>query len=626
MFHGSTRSRIASWAIVVGLVAVFVGMPLYMSSPLASKHIDTNVFMQQLSDSNIEELHISTSDGSVSGQLKHEVDGVKNFESTTPVKSDEFVKRYLSDTNLQYDMFKPSALLEKMTDIIFALSLCTVMLLAVPKLIEGEGSVSLNDGDATVASRPDTTFDDVCGIPEAIEEISEVVSFLKNPDFYHEAGAKVPKGILLQGEPGCGKTLLARALAGEAGVPFIPVTGSDFIEKFVGVGAKRVRKLFKTAREMQPCIIFIDEIDAIGGDRNSSAGGYDSEHLQTMNQLLTEMDGFKQDASVIVIAATNRGASLDPALLRPGRFDRIITVDNPTKEGRKEILQHYAVGRPFATSVDFDTLAAHTYGFSGAQLENVMNQAATLSARRAMSDGTKRSLILGDDLEEGIARVMSGPAMRSKKPSDAELRQIAYHEAGHAVVQFMLPNCDAVQKISIVSRNVPNVGLAMGYVQTYSEEDSYITTSEKCSDEIAALLAGRCSERMFCGIESAGASDDLKKASQIAYRMADEFAFTNCGEACGIASDNWKIPDDSILRTRIRIDNVMPSGTTRMNRIDAAAEQTLHEQFARASDILKDNSGVVNEIVSVLLDKEQIDADEITQIIDSSASREQESE
>lgn len=402
-------------------------------------------------------------------------------------------------------------------------------------------------------------------------------------------------------------TLLARALAGEAGVPFIHASGSDFVEMYVGVGAKRVREMFSKAKKMAPSILFIDEIDAVGTNRDRGEFA-NSEHLQTINALLSEMDGFDNTDAVIVIGATNRLDALDPALIRPGRFDRLVTVDMPAKDGRVEILQHYAQGKAFADEINFDKLAAHTYGFSGAQLEAVMNQAATLAARRAYEDKSE-PLITMEDLDEGISRVISGPAMKSKKMNDEEKRETAYHEAGHAVVQYLLPDCDDVQKISIVSRNMPGVGTALGYVQSYSEEDEYVTTAAKCRAEIAALLAGRCSEKMFCEIESAGASNDLERASKLAYHMVDKFAFEY---------KRGGVVDYNNLRVEVKDDktSLIKAGPDRLNEIDNVVSSILRDGYITASEILVNNMNKVSEIVDTLMKEETIDADKIKEIME----------
>lgn len=608
LLHGGAPSKLAGWAIIIGLILVASNIG-YVLSPLSSKHADTSVITRQVSEHNIERMSISTADGSVDGTFKHAIDGVRRFNGVIPQSSDEFVKLYLQDAGVAYNLTKPSAVVERIAGMVSTIIPLVIVLGCAYYLMSngrmsatGAGDATRQQGKTFTSDMVDVTFDDVCGAPEAVEEVSELVTFIRNRDAYDQAQAKAPRGVLLQGGPGSGKTMLAMALAGEAEVPFFAASGSDFVEMFVGVGASRIRSLFATARENQPCIVFIDEIDAIGSDRDASeSGGYTEEHLQTMNQLLTEMDGFSADDKVIVVAATNRGSKLDPALLRPGRFDRIITIGNPTKDGRKEILEHYAIGRPFAERVDFDRLAMRTYGFSGAQLESVMNQASTLAARRAIGDDSSPS-ITTDDLDEAIARVIGGPAMRSNGMTDKEKRRVAYHEAGHAMLQHLLPNCDKVQKISIVTRNVPAVGTAMGYVQTYSETDTYVCTADKCRDDIAALLAGRCAEELFCGIETTGASNDFEKASAIAYNMASEFAFDMHGRR--------------LLRTTVRSSNgAVLSGPDRMNEIDDVAESTMQGQYERTRRILIDNKDKVERLVTVLLDKEQIDGCEIDSII-----------
>jgi cell division protease FtsH len=614
MTHGEGWNLVVSWVVVACLIFAVMNVA-YLASPLSSKHVDTSDIVSQVQANNVAYMHISTDDWSVDGTFSKAVNGVSRFKGQLPEHSDEMI-RTITHSGIAYDLTKPSAFMSTLGDMLRSVVPMAIVLFGFYWLMEQNGSMGINDngdgGSGRFSGKMESvTFDDVCGEPEAVEEVRELVTFVKNRSAYDKAGAKTPRGILLQGEPGNGKTLLARALAGEAGVPFFSTSGSDFVEMYVGVGAKRIRELFETARENQPSIIFIDEIDAIGGNRDASvAAGYTEEHLQTINQLLTEMDGFDNDDNVMVLAATNRSDSLDPALLRPGRFDRIITVDNPAMAGRAEILQHYAVNHPFAGQVDFDELAKKTYGFSGAQLESVINQAATLAARRHISDGTP-VIITHDDLEEGIARVIGGPAVHSRTMSEDERRIVAYHEAGHAVVQYVLPHCDDVQKISIVSRNVASVGATMGYVQTYSEEDRYINTVTQLKDEIAALLGGRCSEELFCGTETTGASDDLNKASKIAYAMSTQFAFAGNGQ------DGWS---HDHMRMALGMNGHDRSGVNRLNRIDDEADACMSEQFGRATSILREHEDKVHAIVRVLLANEQIDADDIKAIMDGDVS------
>lgn len=608
MFHGDGWNLVVSWAAVACLIVAIINIG-YVLSPDYPRHLDTSDIMAQVQSHNVSYMHISAEDWSVDGSLRDPVNGVVRFDGILPDSSDATM-RVIIESGVAYDMTKPNAFVSTLI-VILRTSVPTVIGIAAIFFIMSQmGSMDLTDrrkDDKFVGTKVNISFADVCGEPEAVEEVSELVTFVKDRSVYDSTGAKTPRGILLQGSPGNGKTLLAKALAGEAGVPFYATSGSDFVEMYVGVGAKRIRELFEVARENQPSIIFIDEIDAIGGNRDASvASGYTEEHLQTLNQLLTEMDGFDADDNVMVIAATNRSDSLDPALLRPGRFDRVITVDNPAMAGRADILKHYAIGHPFAQPIDFDRLAKHTYGFSGAQLESVMNQAATLAARRSLSDGST-PVITNDDIEEGIARVIGGPAAKSRTMSDDERRIVAYHEAGHAVVQYILPNCDPVQKISIVSRNVAQVGATMGYVQTYSEQDRYVNTVEQVMDEIAALLGGRCSEEMFCGTETTGASDDLQRASRLAYSMSTQFAF---------APEDGNGWNHEHLRMALGGSGRDSSGVARLNRIDAEADACLQKQFERASEILDAHRNDIESIVGKLLADEQIDAEDIMEIME----------
>lgn len=614
LVHGKTKDKVIAWCIIIALCS-FISYDVYKTTSTDTvREIPTSTFVYQLDNGNVSELHISNSDGSVSGKLINPdadyADGVSSFTSHVPERSDVFAEKYLSTGSIQYDYEKSPAWVTALLSLLAGIIQIVILVVAMAWLIsrmQGDTDSMLpfgtDDDNEFGTSIPDTTFDDVAGIPEAIEEVSEIVTFLKNPKKYDDAGAKCPRGILMEGSPGTGKTLLARALAGEAGVNFISASGSDFVKIYVGQGAKKVRELFAKARKSQPAIIFIDEIDAVGGARSETSNGTDSEQLRTINALLAEMDGFRKNDHIVVIAATNRADTLDPALMRPGRFDRIISIDTPAMDGRIEILKHYAQGKPFADPVDFKKIAKHTYGFSGAQLENVMNEASILAARRAVSSGEKPA-ITEDDIEEGISRTISGPALKSKRMGDEERRQVAYHEAGHAVVQYLLPGCDPVQKISIVSRKIPSVGTALGYVQSYSEEDSYVTTADELKSEIAALLAGRCSENLYCGIESAGASDDLKKASRIAYSMVDRYAF--------------KAPDGSqSWRVAVVEHGHSLASEKHLEYIDETVDNILNDAYQVALKIVTEHKDDIKRIVDVLLEKETIDSDGINEIMSS---------
>ena len=363
--------------------------------------------------------------------------------------------------------------------------------------------------------QPTVTFEDVAGVVEAKQELLEVVEFLQEPEKFSALGARIPKGVLMVGPPGCGKTLMARAVAGEAEVPFFSISGSEFVEMFVGVGASRVRDLFEQAKGNSPCIVFVDEIDAVGRHRGAGLGGSHDEREQTLNQILVEMDGFDTDTNVIVMAATNRPDILDPALLRPGRFDRRVVLDLPDRSGRKAILEIHAKGKPLAEEVDLEVIAKQTPGFSGADIESLLNEAAILAARR-----DKKSIEM-EDLQEAVERVIAGPERKSRIISDDEKEIIAHHEAGHVLVMKSLPGCDPVHKVSIVSR-----GMALGYTMPLPEDDRYLMQRSKFEDELAGLLGGRAAEELVFDDVTTGASNDLERATQLARKMVTEYGMS----------------------------------------------------------------------------------------------------
>jgi cell division protease FtsH len=364
--------------------------------------------------------------------------------------------------------------------------------------------------------KPAITFADVAGVDEAKQELTEIVEFLKYPEKFVALGARIPKGVLLVGPPGTGKTLLSKAVAGEAGVPFFSISGSEFVEMFVGVGASRVRDLFDQAKKNSPCIVFVDEIDAVGRQRGAGLGGGHDEREQTLNQLLVEMDGFDTNTHVIVIAATNRPDVLDPALLRPGRFDRHVTLDRPDIKGRRSILDVHARNKPLDSTVDLDVLARQTPGFSGADLANLINEAAILAAR------ANKKVIGMDELEEAIARVIAGPERKSRRISDKEKEIIAYHETGHALVMKALPHADPVHKISIISR-----GMALGWTLSLPEEDKYLVSRDELMDQIAGIMGGRVAEELVFNDITSGAENDIQKATQIARRMVTQWGMSD---------------------------------------------------------------------------------------------------
>jgi len=445
--------------------------------------------------------------------------------------------------------------------------------------------------------QPKVTFDDVAGLQEAKEELEEIKDFLANPDRYRQMGAKIPKGVLLFGPPGTGKTLLARAVAGEAGVPFMSISGSDFVEMFVGVGAARVRDLFEQAKQTAPAIIFIDEIDAVGRHRGAGLGGGHDEREQTLNQLLVELDGFEGNTGVIVMAATNRPDILDPALLRPGRFDRQITVDAPDVEGREAILDVHSKGKPLGEDINLGVLARRTPGFTGADLANLINEAALLTARKHASQITMV------ELEEAIDRVISGPERKTRILSEEERKAIAYHETGHALVGYALPNSDPVHKITIVSR-----GRSLGHTLALPTHDKYLSKRSELVDRLAMLLGGRTAEELVFADPSTGASDDIEKATSIARRMVMEYGMSD-----ELGPMQYGRPSGEVFlgrdysRQQDYSDQVAAF-------IDAEVRKMINAAHEEARMILEHHSDALERMVEVLLEKETVDREEVGEI------------
>jgi cell division protease FtsH len=440
---------------------------------------------------------------------------------------------------------------------------------------------------------PKVTFNDVAGVEEAKAELEEVVEFLRNPKKFQSLGAKIPKGVLLLGPPGCGKTLLARAIAGEAGVPFFHISGSDFVEMFVGVGASRVRDLFDTAKANKPSLIFIDEIDAVGRQRGAGLGGGHDEREQTLNQLLVEMDGFDPNAGVILIAATNRPDVLDPALLRPGRFDRRVVVDNPDVNGRHKILEVHTKGKPLAEDVELETLARRTPGFTGADLANLVNEAALKAARE------NKTQIAMPDFELSIDRVVAGPERRSRVITEKEKKVVAFHEVGHAIVLELLENADPVHKVTILPR-----GLALGYTMQLPMEDRYLVSRSQMLDNITGFLGGRVAEAMVFNEITTGAHNDLERASDIARRMVTEFGMSDrLGPiTLGRRHGNPFLGRD-LMEDRNYSEEVAKA-------IDEEVKAIMDESYQRAETILRENFEAMERIVAVLLDRETLERDE----------------
>jgi cell division protease FtsH len=447
-------------------------------------------------------------------------------------------------------------------------------------------------------NKPKVTFADVAGVEEAKQELREVVDFLKNPQKYRRLGAKIPRGILLVGPPGTGKTLLARAVAGEANVPFFSISGSEFVEMFVGVGAARVRDLFTQAKKLSPSIVFIDELDAVGRHRGAGLGGGHDEREQTLNQLLVEMDGFDENTNVIVLAATNRPDILDPALLRPGRFDRRVIVDRPDFEGRKKILEVHLRGKPIGKDVNIDIIAKSTPGFVGADLANLVNEAAILAARKNKNE------INMEEFEEAIEKVIAGPEKKNRilRPQEKEL--VAFHELGHALVAKLIPEATPVHKVTIIPR-----GLALGYTLQLPEEDRYLLSKKELEAEIAVLLGGRAAEELIFGQPTSGAADDLRRATELARKMVCEYGMSEKLRNLTLGENHSEI---FLGKDLMQIKNYSED-TAKI--IDEEIKNIVDKAYNRALTLLKDHEDILKELSKVLIEKETLDSSEIDKFL-----------
>ena len=468
--------------------------------------------------------------------------------------------------------------------------------------VQGGGSKVMSFGKSRAKrmapDSPKIGFKDVAGVDEAVEELQEIKEFLENPKKFQALGARIPKGVLLYGPPGTGKTLLARAVAGEAGVPFFSISGSDFVEMFVGVGASRVRDLFEQAKQASPCIVFMDEIDAVGRHRGAGLGGGHDEREQTLNQLLVEMDGFEMKDNIILIAATNRPDILDPALLRPGRFDRQIVVDRPDRNGRRKILEVHSKGKPLAPAIDLDALAAGTPGFTGADLANLVNEAALLAARRG------KKVIEQEELEEGIMRVIAGPEKKARLLSEKEQRITAYHEMGHGLVGHFLENTDPVHKITVVSR-----GQALGLTISLPTEDRYLTTRKALLEQIAMTLGGRAAEELVFNEVTTGAANDLEKVTSTAKQMVMRFGMS---EKLGprVLGRNHDMP---FLGRDMGNEPDYSDEVAR--EIDDEIRRIIEEGHDIATRVLREHLDDLHRISQILIERETIDRDQFERLV-----------
>ncbi|MCA1830713.1 MAG: ATP-dependent zinc metalloprotease FtsH [Actinobacteria bacterium] len=587
------------------ILALLLGFVLLnsLTSPQTPKNLPFTEFNQDLSHNGLDTKQpvvIFDRDHRIEGTL---ADGHTKFRTNFPGGYEEKLTSALLAAGVPFkvDNQQGNALISALFNFLPFIVLFLLFFWLINSTQAG-GNRVMNFGRsrAKVVSKdqPKVTFKDVAGVDEAVEELVEVKEFLENPTKFQAVGAKIPKGVLLYGPPGSGKTLLARAVAGEAGVPFFSISGSDFVEMFVGVGAARVRDLFEQAKQQAPAIVFVDEIDAVGRQRGAGLGGGHDEREQTLNQLLVEMDGFDARSGVIMIAATNRPDILDPALLRPGRFDRQIVVDRPDLKGRLAILSVHARGKPLTEGIDLEVLARRTPGFTGADLANVMNEAALLTARK----GSKQ--ISMSELEESIDRVVAGPERKSRVISDKEKRVIAYHEGGHALVGHALPNADPVHKISIIPR-----GRALGYTLSLPTEDRFLVTRSEMVDDLAMFLGGRVAEELVFEDPTTGAQDDIDRATKMARQMVTEYGMspTLGPMALGQKQDQVFLGRDFAAHPDYS-DAVA-------YEIDQEVRRLLDEAYAEAKEILMQYRSVLDGIVDGLLEKETVEKDELMKLL-----------
>ncbi len=527
--------------------------------------------------------------------------GKEHNYTSTYVGSDSLGELLAAHPDISYQVTLPSPFLEIIATLLPILIIGGLLFFFFFKMQQANNS-QMNFGKAktkkAAEERPDVKFSDVAGVDEAVEEMQEIKDFLANPAKYQSMGAKIPRGCLLVGPPGTGKTLLARAVAGEAGVPFFSISGSDFVEMFVGVGASRVRDLFQQAKDAAPAIIFIDEIDAVGRQRGTGLGGGHDEREQTLNQLLVEMDGFESNDSVVLIAATNRADVLDPALLRPGRFDRQIVVDTPDVKGREKILTVHAKDKPIGSDVDLSKIAKITPGFTGADLANLMNESALLTARRG------KKIITMREVSESMERVIAGPERKGRVMNEKTKHTIAYHESGHALVGHLLDHADPVHKISIISR-----GRALGYTLSIPDEDKVLNSLSEMKDELAVFMGGRVAEEIFCDDVTTGASNDLERASKMARAIVTQYGMSPLG------TQVFGQPNHEVFLGR-DYGNTQDYSEETARRIDEEVAKIMKEAHDRAHKILADHADQMDLMASVLLERETVEGEACEALLD----------
>ncbi|MHC1685544.1 MAG: ATP-dependent zinc metalloprotease FtsH [Clostridiaceae bacterium] len=596
------KKSFSAMAWITVIVVVVVTALMLTTGSKSSKEISFDAFAKNWKDSKVQSIVIS-SDGMT-------VEGVDTSNSSFITKVPQSRLNIFLESNpndavkQQYEEPRSfPAWLQFIPNLLLIVLMIGMWVMFMQQAQGGGGRGVMNFGKSKAKmATPDkkkVTFKDVAGEDEEKAELEEVVDFLKHPKRYLEMGARIPKGVLLVGPPGTGKTLLAKAVAGEAGVPFFTISGSDFVEMFVGVGASRVRDLFEQAKKNAPCIIFIDEIDAVGRQRGAGLGGGHDEREQTLNQLLVEMDGFGINEGIIVIAATNRPDILDKALLRPGRFDRQILVGAPDVKGREEVLKVHSKNKPLADSIKLEVLAKRTPGFTGADLENLMNEAALLAVRNG------KTKIGMDELEEAVTRVIAGPEKKSRVVSEKDRKLTAYHEAGHAVVMHLLPNSDPVHQISIIPR-----GMAGGYTMHLPDEDRAYTSKLRLEDEMVGLLGGRVAEKLIIGDISTGAKNDIDRTTSIARKMVMEFGMSEELGPISFGQDgNEVFMGRDFNRSRNYSEEVASS-------IDKEVRRLIHNAYISAEKLLTENIEKLHLVAKALLEREKLEADEFLSLFE----------
>jgi cell division protease FtsH len=591
----------AAFPILLVVILAFVAQRL-ISPDEGAETPAYNEFLNRVERGQVTEATVNTKDNTIDVTQRNGDEYEEAFPDSDSVQAQLFNQLEQGGVEIKVKGKGGSSLLSLLTYILPFLLFFGFWIFLMNQM-QGGGSRVMNFGKSRAkrmsVDAPKITFRDVAGVDEAVQELHEIKEFLENPKKFQALGARIPKGVLLYGPPGTGKTLLARAVAGEAGVPFFSISGSDFVEMFVGVGASRVRDLFEQAKQNSPCIIFMDEIDAVGRHRGAGMGGGHDEREQTLNQLLVEMDGFEMKDNIILIAATNRPDILDPALLRPGRFDRQVVVDRPDRKGRKQILEVHTRGKPLGKEIDLDALAGQTPGFTGADLANLINEAALLTAR------SNRREISMHELEEGIMRVIAGPEKKTRVMSEKERLITAYHELGHAIVGHLLPNCDPVHKISIISR-----GQALGYTISLPTEDKFLTSRAELLDTMAMTLGGRAAEEIVFSEITTGASNDLEKVTETAKGMVMRYGMSERLGPRVFGHDR----SQPFLGREFSSE---PDYSDEIAReIDDEIRRVVEDAHQTAKDILNEHREDLDRISKMLLERETIDAEQFAALLE----------